>query len=59
MGDGENFITNQKDMTQKFNEFYVNIGNMVEDKIPKTNSNFSDFLKKLSAKLNFFLSTRR
>ena len=43
--DGLNFITNQKSMAQKFNEFYVNIGNMVEEKIPKTNSKFSDFLK--------------
>ena len=42
--DGTNFITDQKSMAQKFNEFYVNIGNMVEEKIPKTNSKFSDFL---------------
>ena len=44
MRDGINFITDQKFMTQKFNEFYVNIGNMVEEKMPKTNSKFSDFL---------------
>ena len=45
MRDGINFITDQKSMAEKFNEFYVNIGNMVEEKIPKTNSKFSDFLK--------------
>ena len=45
MRDGLNFITDQKSMAQKFNKFYVNIGNMVEEKIPKTNFKFSDFLK--------------
>jgi len=43
--DGNNHITDRKEMAQKFNEFYVNIGNMVEEKIPKSKSKFSDFLK--------------
>ena len=32
-------------MASKFNEFYVNIGNMVEKKIPNSKSIFKDFLK--------------
>ena len=32
-------------MAEKFNEFYVNIGNMVNEKIPQAKSKFSDFLK--------------
>ena len=32
-------------MAQKFNEFYVNIGNMVDKNIPQAKSKFSDFLK--------------
>ena len=32
-------------MAEKFNEFYVSIGNMVEEKIPGAKSKFSDFLK--------------
>ena len=43
--DGKNYVTDVKTMASKFNEFYVNIGNMVEKKIPKSKSNFSDFLK--------------
>ena len=31
---GINHITDRKEMAYKFNEFYVNIGNMVEEKIP-------------------------
>ena len=40
-----NHITDRKEMAYKFNEFYVNIGNMVEEKIPQAKSKFSDFLK--------------
>ena len=43
--DGNNHITDHKIMAEKFNEFYVNIGNMVEEKIPQAKSKFSDFLK--------------
>ena len=32
-------------MAEKFNEIYVNIDNMVEEKIPQAKSKFSDFLK--------------
>ena len=40
MRDGINFITDQKSMAEKFNEFYVNIGNMVEEKSLKQILNF-------------------
>ena len=30
--DGKNYVTDVKTMASKFNEFYVNIGNMVEKK---------------------------
>ena len=53
--DGNNHITDRKQMAQKFNEFYVNIGNMVEEKIPKAKSKFSDFLKN-SVPNSIFLS---
>ena len=42
-------------MAQKFNEFYVNIGNMVETKIPQAKAKFSDFLKN-SVSNSIFLS---
>ena len=42
-------------MAHKFNEFYVNIGNMVEKKIPQAKAKFSDFLKK-SVPNSIFLS---
>ena len=38
--DGNNHITDRKEMAQKFNEFYVSIGNMVEEKSPNLNQNF-------------------
>ena len=31
-------------MAQSFNEFFVGIGNMVEEKIPKVKKDFSEFL---------------
>ena len=34
-----------KDMAESFNDFFVNIGNMVEDKIPKGTKNFRTYLK--------------
>ena len=40
-------IRDLKSMADKFNEFYINIGNMVEAKIPKAKSDFSSFLKTL------------
>ena len=52
---GNNNITDRKEMAQKFNEFYVNIGNMVEEKIPQAKSKFSDFLKN-SVPNSIFLS---
>jgi len=42
-------------MAQKFNEFYVNIGNMIDGKIPQAKSKFSDFLK-TSVPNSIFLS---
>ena len=53
--DGTNHITDLKDMAQKFNEFYVNIGDMVDKKIPQAKSKFSDFLKN-SVPNSIFLS---
>ena len=42
-------------MAEKSNEFYVNIGNMVEETIPKSKSHFSDFLEN-SVPNSIFLS---
>ena len=42
-------------MAQKFNEFYVNICDMVDKKIPQAKSKFSDFLKN-SVSNSIFLS---
>ena len=53
--DGNDHITDRKDMAQKFNEFYVNIGNMIDGKIPQAKSKFSDFLKN-SVPNSIFLS---
>ena len=36
---------NNKDMAESFNDFFVNIGNMVEDKIPDGKTNFKSYLK--------------
>ena len=47
--------TNKKEMAQSFNEFFVGIGNMVEEKIPKSRNNFSEFLDD-SNKNTIFLS---
>ena len=33
-------------MAKYFNDFFVNIGNMIEEKIPPGNAHFSTFLKK-------------
>ena len=49
--DGDKHITDRKDMAQKFTEFYVNIGNMVEKKIPQAQA------KKFGAKFNLPFSS--
>ena len=36
--------TDKSDMAHSFNEFFVGIGNMVENKIPKSKKHFSEFL---------------
>ena len=38
-------ITDPKKMAEAYNDFFVNIGNMVEQKIPNSNVNFSSYLK--------------
>ncbi len=42
-------------MTQSFNDFFVNIGNVIEDKIPKSKKDFTDFLGESNID-SFFLS---
>ena len=37
--------TESLDMANSFNDFFVNIGNTVEEKIPHVNPHFSTFLK--------------
>ena len=37
--------SNTDDMSNCFNDFFVNIGNSVETKIPRVDTNFSNFLK--------------
>ena len=37
-------ITGKKEIAQSFNEFFVDIGNMVENKIPNSKKHFSEFL---------------
>ena len=37
--------TNSEDMSNCFNDFFVNIGNSVEAKIPNVDTQFTDFLK--------------
>ena len=32
-------------MAKCFNEFFVNIGNTVEEKVPRVDTHFSEFLK--------------
>ena len=36
--------SNKMDMAESFNDFFVNIGNGIEEKIPKSNTNFGTFL---------------
>ena len=38
--------TDSVDMAKSFNDFFVNIGNTIEEKIPPGNVHFSNFLKK-------------
>ena len=38
--------TNSADMAKSFNDFFVNIGNTIEEKIPPGEIHFSNFLKK-------------
>ncbi len=35
-----------ENITESFNDFFVNIGNMVEDKIPTGKTKFTDYLNK-------------
>ena len=43
-------------MAESFNDFFINIGNMVEEKIPKWKEKFTDYMKQPNLK-GMFLET--
>ena len=43
----------KEEMAESFNDFFINIGNMVEEKIPKGKAKFSDYLKERNLKKMF------
>ena len=45
LNDKGKIITDQKEVTKKFNNYFVNIGDCLAKKIPKPNSEFQDYLK--------------
>lgn len=47
--DGNNIISEKNDIAGSLNNFFVNIGNMVENKIPQGKNNFMTYLKDKNA----------
>ena len=49
-------VSNQHKVANLFNDYFVNIGSNVEQKIPPTDKDFNDYLKNLKIDKTFFLS---
>ena len=51
----KNLISDQKNIANKFNEYFVNVGSNIENKIPKTHGDFKSYLNKIKSSKSFFL----
>ena len=49
-------VSNPTKIANHFNEFFVNIGTNIDDKIPQSKNHYSDFLKDISYNESFILS---
>ena len=51
----KNLISDQKNIANKFNEYFVNVGSNIENNIPKTHGDFKSYLNKIKSSKSFFL----
>ena len=50
-----NLISDQKNIANKFNNYFVNVGISMENKIPKTVGDFKSYMSKINFSKSFFL----
>ena len=49
----KNLISDKKKIANKFNEYFVNVGSNIENKIPKTHGDFKSYLNKIKSSKSF------